>query len=136
MTTHHPDLAAEQAYLDHAYACLERAREDAFRLRALTEVGRGGTHRARYERDVVEEVISSRLSQLELRHAALVFGRIDRQADGDAGNASHPNGSNGNGIDRSAGDGAIESFHIGRIAIADEARDPVVIDWRAPVAEP
>jgi DNA helicase IV len=119
MTTHHPDLAAEQAYLDHAYACLERAREDAFRLRALTEVGRGGTHQARYERDVVEEAIVSRLSQLELRDAALVFGRIDRE--------TPPAESVVPGV---------ESFHIGRIAVADEQRDPVVIDWRAPIAEP
>ena len=119
MSTHHPDLAVEQAYLDHAYDCLQRAREDAFRLRALTEVGRGGTHQARYERDVVEEAIVSRLSQLELRDAALVFGRIDREAPpGDTG----PN--------------AVESFHIGRIAVADEEREPIVIDWRAPVAEP
>ena len=118
MTTHHPDLAAEQAYLDHAYRCLERARQDAFRMRALTEVGRGGTHQARYERDVIDEAIVSRLSQLELRDAALVFGRIDREA--------------------TAADGApgVESFHIGRIAVADEEREPVVIDWRAPVAEP
>ena len=143
MTTHHPDLAAEQAYLDHAYACLERAREDAFRLRALTEVGRGGTHQARYERDVVEEAIVSRLSQLELRHAALVFGRIDREAVTDGGEPSNghgaPNGTangnsgNGHGNGELAG---VESFHIGRIAVSDEARDPVVIDWRAPVAEP
>ena len=119
MSTHHPDLAVEQAYLDHAYDCLQRAREDAFRLRALTEVGRGGTHQARYERDVVEEAIVPRLSQLELRDAALVFGRIDREAPpGDTG----PN--------------AVESFHIGRIAVADEEREPIVIDWRAPVAEP
>jgi DNA helicase IV len=119
LSTHHPDLAVEQAYLDHAYDCLQRAREDAFRLRALTEVGRGGTHQARYERDVVEEAIVSRLSQLELRDAALVFGRIDREAPpGDTG----PN--------------AVESFHIGRIAVADEEREPIVIDWRAPVAEP
>ena len=61
----------------------------------------------------------SRLSQLELRDAALVFGRIDREAPpGDTG----PN--------------AVESFHIGRIAVADEEREPIVIDWRAPVAEP
>ena len=118
MTTHHPDLAAEQAYLDHAYRCLERARQDAFRMRALTEVGRGGTHQARYERDVIDEAIISRLSQLELRDAALVFGRIDRDA-------TTPDGEPG-----------VESFHIGRIAVSDEERDPVVIDWRAPVAEP
>ncbi len=128
MTTHHPDLAAEQQYLDHAYACLEAAREDAFRMRALTEVGRGGTHQARYERDVVEEAIHSRLSQLDLHDAALVFGRIDRQVPAEvvAGNG-HGNGEGG---------AETESFHIGRIAVSDEHREPVVIDWRAPVAEP
>ena len=61
----------------------------------------------------------SRLSQLELRDAALVFGRIDREA---------PPGD--------TGPDAVESFHIGRIAVADEEREPIVIDWRAPVAEP
>jgi DNA helicase IV len=56
-----------------------------------------------------------RLEQLELGNAALVFGRIDRTAD--------------------SGD-EVESFHIGRLAVADANREPVVVDWRAPVAEP
>ena len=30
---------------------------------------------------------------------------------------------------------ARETFYIGRLAVADEHRDPVVVDWRAPVAE-
>ena len=56
--------------------------------------------------------------------AALVFGRIDRAGeDGTAGRA----GAEGT---------AVESYHIGRLAVADEEREPVVIDWRAPVAEP
>ena len=76
--TQHPDLHEEQAYIDHAYDCLERSRSDAWRLRGLTEVGAGGTHAARYERDVLEEALQTRLSQLELHDHALVFGRIDR----------------------------------------------------------
>jgi DNA helicase IV len=117
MTQQHPDLAAEQAYIDHAYDCLERSRTDAWKLRDLTEagIGVGGTFQARYERDVFDEALVNRLSQLDLGGAALVFGRIDRHAEGPE---------------------AIETFHIGRLAIADEHRDPVVIDWRAPVAEP
>ncbi len=111
---HHPDLAAEQAHLDRAYACLERDRAEAWRMRALTEVGSGGTHQARYEAEVIEEAISTRLTQLDLHRHALVFGRIDRT---DA-------------------DGTVESFHIGRLAVSDEHREPVVVDWRAPVAEP
>jgi len=110
-------LAEEQSYIDFAYECLERSRQDAFRLRNLTEVGPGGTHQARYERDVFEEAMAPRLQQLELTHQSLVFGRIDRR---------NPEG-NGDGV---------ESFHLGRLAVADADRDPVVIDWRAPVAEP
>ena len=106
----HPELAEEQAYIERAYDCLDRAREQALRLRGLTEVGRGGTHQARYERDVIEETVRNRLAHLEIGDAALVFGRIDR----DTG----------------------EAFHIGRLAVADERQEPVVVDWRAPVAEP
>jgi DNA helicase IV len=107
----HPELQAEQAYVDHAYECLESARERAMGLRRLTEVGPGGTHQARYESEVVEDAIRARLAQLELGDVALVFGRIDPEA-------------------------SEERFYIGRIAVADEEQEPVVVDWRAPVAEP
>jgi DNA helicase IV len=113
--TQHPDLAQEQAYVDRAYECLERTRQDAWKLRTLTEAGLGGTFQARYERDVFDEALVSRLTQLDLGEAALVFGRIDKAPD----NGREP-----------------ESYHIGRLAVADEEREPVVIDWRAPVAEP
>ena len=76
----HPDLVEEQAYIDFAYTCLERSREDAWRLRDLTEAGRGGTHQNRYERDVFDEALYSRLTQLDLHDSVLVFGRIDRLA--------------------------------------------------------
>ncbi len=115
MTSQHPDLAAEQAYIDHAYDCLERTKADAWKMRELTEAGLGGTFQARYERDVVDEAVVKRLTELELGDAALVFGRIDRLVEGPEGT---------------------ESFHIGRLAIADEHREPVVVDWRAPIAEP
>jgi DNA helicase IV len=121
----HPDLADEQAYIDFAYACLERSRQDAWRLRDLTEAGRGGTHQARYERDVFEEALFSRLSQLDLHDEVLVFGRIDRPSQ---------DGVTAEGDPSSSAD--VESFHLGRLAVADDHREPVVIDWRAPVAEP
>ena len=120
MTTH-PELEQEQAYLDHAYACIEQARAAALRLRTLTEVGQGGTHQARYERDVIEETVRSRLAQLELTRQALVFGRIDQAVGEGAGPGGAP---------------LSESFHIGRLAVSDEHQEPVVVDWRAPVAEP
>jgi DNA helicase IV len=124
MTQQHPDLADEQAYIDHAYGCLETSRTDAWKLRNIHEGTLGGTVQARYERDVFDETLVNRLTQLDLGDAALVFGRIDRHRDPVAGEppTDEP--------------GVIESFHIGRLAVADDNREPVVVDWRAPVAEP
>lgn len=115
MTQQHPDLADEQAYIDHAYDCLETSREAAWRMRSMTEADLGGTFQARFERNAFDEALIKRLTDLDLGPASLVFGRIDRSAES-------PDG--------------IESFHIGRLAVADEDREPVVVDWRAPVAEP
>ncbi len=115
MTQQHPDLADEQAYIDHAYECLDTSREAAWRMRDMTEADLGGTFQARFERNAFDEQMLKRLADLDLGPAALVFGRIDRSAES-------PD--------------AVESFHIGRLAVADEDRVPVVVDWRAPVAEP
>ena len=108
----HPELQAEQAYIDHAYDSLEANRASAVRLRDMVEVGRGGTEQARWEREVINDNIAHRLQQLHVGDASLVFGRIDYDAD--------------NGDD---------SFYIGRVAVAGPDREPVVVDWRAPVAE-
>jgi DNA helicase IV len=109
----HPDLEAEQEYIDRAYACLDAARTSADRLRGMVEVGQGGTEQARFEREVIYDTVVHRLSQLHLGAASLLFGRIDRDpAEGG------------------------ETFYIGRLAVADRWQEPVVVDWRAPVAEP
>ncbi|MCU0311484.1 MAG: AAA family ATPase [Acidimicrobiales bacterium] len=127
----HPDLAAEQAYLDRAHACLEATRQAATKLTSMVEVGRGGTEQARYEREVIIDTVVNRLHQLQLGDAALCFGRIDRPDDR-VGGTDGPGGHDG------GGDGAapVESFYIGRIAVSDEDQEPVIVDWRAPVAEP
>jgi DNA helicase IV len=109
----HPDLAAEQAHIDRAYDCLERARQSATKLRSMVEVGKGGTEQARWEREIIEGNIANRLDYLNLGDASLVFGRIDK----------------------SRSDGG-DTFYIGRVAVADESQEPLVVDWRAPVAEP
>lgn len=115
MTQQHPELAEEQRFIDHAYECLDQTRKDAWRIREMNEASTGGTFQARYERNAFDEVLIDRLSQLDLGDAALVFGRIDRLT-------QSPD--------------SFESFHIGRIAVSDSNREPVVVDWRAPVAEP
>ena len=112
MTTEHPEMDAEQAYVDHAYACLEAARDRALELTAIVEVGQGGTNQARCEREAIWDSVAARLGQLDMGDAALVFGRIDQEAEAGAGR-----------------------FYIGRVGVWDVDQDPVVVDWRAPIAE-
>lgn len=112
MTQSHPELAAEQDHVDRAYRRLDESRAEAKRLRDMVEVGAGGTNQARYEREVITDQIVSRLSQLDIGERSLCFGRIDQ----------HPDAGGG-------------SYHIGRVAVADHDHEPLIVDWRAPVAE-
>ncbi len=112
----HPDVPAEQAHVDLAYSRLAamRAAAEAMLRDAFGE--RGGTFQAVTERDIRVRNSLGRLEHLQLGRESLVFGRIDRA-----------------GTEGSAGP---EAFHIGRLAISDEDQEPLVVDWRAPIAEP
>jgi DNA helicase IV len=123
----HPELEAEQAYVDHAYNCLQRTRDAASQLGSMVEVGRGGTEQARFEREVIYDTMAHRLDQLDLGDAALCFGRIDTSLDA--------LGSNDGVVDSSTASDR-GTFYIGRVAVSDADQEPVVVDWRAPVAEP
>jgi DNA helicase IV len=112
MPPSHPELQAEQAYIDDAYEALDATRAAAVRLKDMVEVGKGGTEQARWEREVINDNIAHRLQMLQVGDASLVFGRID--LDDDHGG---------------------DHFYIGRVAVADAEREPLVVDWRAPVAE-
>lgn len=125
MAQQHPELEEEQAYILRAYECLEASKSDALKIRELTSAGPGGTFQARLERNVFDENVVHRLEQLDLGDAALVFGRIDRIKASESSES-----------DEGIGSAEVEAFHIGRLAVADQNREPVVVDWRAPVAEP
>src|SRR5689334_150130 len=71
---------------------------------------RGGTFQAVTERDILVRTGLQRLEQLDLGNESLVFGRIDEET--------------------------AEVFHIGRLAVSGRDQEPMVVDWRAPVAEP
>jgi len=129
----HPELEAEQAYIDHAYDCLEETRRSVAAMRDTVEGGPGGTFQHRYERDVVHEQVEARLQHLEIGDLALVFGRIDFESGAVVGPLGPAGGAGG--VEGTGGVGEAERFHIGRVAVADANRDPVVVDWRAPVAE-
>src|SRR5579875_4072906 len=114
----HPDVPAEQAHVDHAYARLQEMRDRARGMLQDAFGERGGTFQAVTERDIRVRNSLGRLDQLQIGSEALVFGRIDRLLPGPPGS------------------GATEAFHIGRLAISDADQEPLVVDWRAPIAEP
>jgi DNA helicase IV len=105
------DIQAEQAYLDRAYDRLEAMRATAESLRdSVIAEGRGGTHQNREEREIMVRQSLERLERLKIGRESLCFGRIDRH-DGDR-------------------------YYIGRLPVSDERHEPLIVDWRAPVAEP
>ncbi|HSS09469.1 MAG TPA: hypothetical protein VLL25_06265, partial [Acidimicrobiales bacterium] len=137
----HPDLAAEQAHVDHAYERLEAMRAAAAEMLRTAFVERGGTFQAATERDIRVRTSLNRLEQLQLGRESLVFGRIDRlpSADGDgrvSGDGPRPGQGSGQGLGRGSGLRSAEAFHIGRLAVSDADQEPLVVDWRAPIAEP
>jgi DNA helicase IV len=111
-----PEVAEEQNYVTKAYARLEAMRAAAERVRAAySDVRAGGTHQARLERDIAWDVTARRLSDLEIGDAPLIFGRLDMEP------------MNGE---------APPLWYVGRLAVEDDEHTPIVVDWRAPVAEP
>ncbi|HVM09068.1 MAG TPA: ATP-binding domain-containing protein [Acidimicrobiales bacterium] len=107
----HPDLTQEQAHIDRAYARIEEMRQRLIERRdEVIASGEGGTHQFREERDVIVRSSLLRLEQLNVGDEALCFGRIDQIAG--------------------------DRFYIGRLAIADADQEPLIVDWRAPIAEP
>ena len=72
--------------------------------------GAGGTFAARVERDIRVELSGRRLAQLNVGDGSVCFGRLDFS------------------------DGL--RVYFGRIGVSDENGDQLVVDWRAPIAEP
>ena len=115
----HPDLQCEQEYIDRAYDRLEAMRATVSeRLQGALGQSGGGTPQARAERDIVVRNALQRLEQLDIGTEPLCFGRIDRASDDGNGNGSG------------------DTFYIGRLAVSGADQEPLVVDWRAPVAEP
>ena len=108
----HPDHEAEQAYILSAREALDGMQE---RAAAVLEFG----ERAVEEENTVEARIArahlrDRTDSLQLGEATLAFGRIDEDpllADGD-------------------------TWYVGRRHIENEDTEPIVVDWRVPVAIP
>jgi DNA helicase IV len=105
------ELDREQAYVTMLYRRLDTLRErtQAELERALGHDG-GGNVQARVERDAFVARHSGRLAQLAAAEHGLCFGRLD-----------HADGSH---------------LYIGRLGLLDDDREPLLVDWRAPAAQP
>jgi DNA helicase IV len=112
--SHEREIAEEQEFLDVALSALDHMRQGARELRDSAAVANMRGAGDLVERDVVMGTALHRLDQLAIGDQPLFFGRIDYQANG------HGEG---------------DTYHVGRLAVSDEALNPLVIDWRAPVAE-
>jgi DNA helicase IV len=103
----HPDLPAEQAYLDHAYDCLEQMRLAL--LRTVGAAGEGGEG-LDIAAAKIEAWVDRRLAAYERAAEILCFGRIDV-----------------NSVE--------DSLYVGRRWIQDDD-GVVVVNWQAPAARP
>ncbi len=112
--SHEREIAEEQEFLDVALRALDHMRQGARELRDSAAVANMRGAGDLVERDVVMGTALHRLDQLAIGDQPLFFGRIDYQANG------HGEG---------------DTYHVGRLAVSDESLNPLVIDWRAPVAE-
>ncbi|WP_230686348.1 HelD family protein [Catellatospora vulcania] len=103
------EIASEQQVVDRVYD-----RTDTMRTQAqqLAKEGHGraaaGPAGGLVERDAMVHHAAGKLRSLDAEAEGLVFGRLDLD------------------------DG--ETYHIGRLGVRDEDREPLLIDWRAPAA--
>jgi DNA helicase IV len=131
---HEREIAEEQEFLNLALEALDHMRQGARSLRDSAAVANMRGAGDLVERDVVMGTALHRLDQLAIGDQPLFFGRIDYQVNANGsvnGNASTNGHDNGVVNSKAVGD----TYHVGRLAVSDDALNPLVIDWRAPVAE-
>ncbi|XVQ82501.1 HelD family protein [Microbispora siamensis] len=110
------ELAREQKYVAALYERLDVLRERTRgQLDAVLAQGAFGTHQNRSERDNFAVMYTQRLARLWAVENGLCFGRLDLAEESRA-DASR--------------------LYIGRIGLSDDDQHRLLIDWRAPVAQP
>jgi len=102
--------AAEQQYIDGLYRRLAELRGQTAARLAEVRLHQTRHQQALLERDAEIRLLEGALARYDVGGGALCFGRIDLN------------------------DGA--RYYIGRLGLSDESLDPLLVDWRAPAAEP
>jgi DNA helicase IV len=110
---HEREITEEQVFLEVALKALDHMRDEARSLRDSAAVANMRGAGDLVERDVVMGTALNRLDQLAIGDQPLFFGRIDYV----------PNEV-----------GVADIYHVGRLAVSDDELNPLVVDWRAPVA--
>jgi DNA helicase IV len=106
----HPELAREQAHVDRSYERLDALVTEAATTAAEARANTTTSQQGRRERDILATTAARRSRQLRIGDQPLCFGRLDLDDD--------------------------ESLVVGRVAVHDDDLEPLVVDWRAPAAEP
>ena len=104
------DLEAERAYVGRLYARLAEVRAKLYAELGRIRSSPGGTHQWRSERDALALNLESRLAALDIGDLPLCFGRLDMN------------------------EGA--RYHVGRLGLSEADYEPLLVDWRAPAAQP
>ncbi|NUW32049.1 AAA family ATPase [Nonomuraea sp. SMC257] len=110
-TTRQTELAREQEYVARLYERLDTLRDRTqSQLKEVLATGAVGTMQNRSERDTFAGMYASRLARLWAVERGLVFGRLDHVEEG--------------------------RLYIGKLGLTDDEQERLLIDWRAPVAQP
>ncbi|GII51836.1 DNA helicase [Planotetraspora thailandica] len=105
------ELAREQKYVAALYERLDVLRERTRgQLDDVLAQGATGTHQNRSERDSFAGMYAQRLARLWAVENSLCFGRLDHADE--------------------------TRLYIGRLGLSDDDQHRLLIDWRAPVAQP
>ena len=105
------ELEREQAHVSMLYGWLDRLRARARnRLEQAQRSDGGRTHQAWLDRDAQAALHARRLAQLSAVEQGLCLGRLDRR------------------------DASL--LYVGRLGLSDDRHEPLLVDWRAPAAEP
>ncbi|WP_341360629.1 AAA family ATPase [Georgenia sp. M64] len=105
-------VGEEQTYVDRVYTRLDELRASyGSRLAEVRREGPSGSPQNRSERDAFAAHYSDAVARLDHVENRLVFGRLDLRA-------------------------GEEPRYVGRIGMSDAEHDQLLVDWRAPSAQP